>query len=133
MFQQILKQFIRFAGVGAIGTAVHYTVLIITVESAVLTALPAATLGAVCGALVNYYLNYHYTFKSTQSHRDTLPKFLAIAAGGIALNGTVIWTLEQHAGLHYLAAQIIATGLVLLWGFSINRCWTFRAASVETD
>jgi len=27
--------------------------------------------------------------------------------------------------LHYLAAQVLATGAVLVWNFFLNRAWTF--------
>jgi putative flippase GtrA len=27
--------------------------------------------------------------------------------------------------LNYLACQVVATGLVLLWNFAANRLWTF--------
>jgi putative flippase GtrA len=37
-----------------------------------------------------------------------------------------MWGLTGPAGLHYLPAQLIATGLVLIWTFSCNRIWTFR-------
>jgi putative flippase GtrA len=31
--------------------------------------------------------------------------------------------------LHYLIAQVIATGIVLIWNFLGNRIWTFRASA----
>ena len=63
----ISKQFVRYAGVGAIGTLAHYGVLIALVQSRATGPLVASTLGFAVGAAVNYLLNYHVTFRSPQS------------------------------------------------------------------
>jgi putative flippase GtrA len=133
----LLGQFVRFAGVGAIGTGAHYLTLFALM--AVATHPTAATsAGAVIGALVNYALNYRYTFHSRQRHRDTLWRFLALAIIGLMLNGGImhgLLALAARAGIvadpaHapiwiVLVIQIIATGAVLLWNFAGNRWWTF--------
>ena len=64
----ILKQFIKFSGVGVVGTAVQYATLFILVQLAGVYPVLASTAGFVLGAFVNYYLNYIYTFRSSKSH-----------------------------------------------------------------
>jgi len=118
-------QFLRYAGAGAIGTALHYALLIGLVQLARLDAVVASTLGAVAGALTNYVLNHRYTFDSDRAHRHALPRFALIAASGIALNALVMAAVLAVAGPHYLIAQIIATGAVLALGYLANRAWTF--------
>jgi putative flippase GtrA len=85
----------------------------------------ASTLGAVGGALVNYGLNHRFTFASGRSHATALPRFAAIAAVGIAVNGAVMALLLGPFGAHYVVAQVVATGAVLVVGFLANRTWTF--------
>ena len=36
-----------------------------------------------------------------------------------------MWLLAAKLGLHYLLAQLVTTGLVLVWTFAGNRFWTF--------
>jgi putative flippase GtrA len=118
-------QFVRYAGAGAIGTAAHYAVLIALVQLAGIAAVAASTAGAVAGALVNYGLNYRFTFASDKAHVHALPRFAAVALGGIALNALVMAAVLAVFGPHYLVAQVVATGAVLVAGYVANRAWTF--------
>jgi putative flippase GtrA len=118
-------QFLRYAGTGAIGTAVHYAVLIGLVQLARVDAVAGSTAGAFAGALVNYALNHRYTFASDRSHGHALPRFALIAAAGIALNALVMAAVLAFVGAHYLVAQVVATGTVLAAGYLANRAWTF--------
>jgi len=83
-------------------------------------------LGASVGAVVNYILNYHFTFASKASHSRTLPRFLTISLLSIALNGGGMWYAVQRMHVHYLLAQILCTGTVLVTGYVLNKLWTFR-------
>jgi putative flippase GtrA len=120
------RQFLTFAAVGAIGTAAHYAVLVLLVEGMSASPTIATTVGFVCGAVVNYVLNRRFTFASARRHRAALPQFLCIAALGGVANSIVVAALTSRPGVNYLVAQVIATGVVLVWNFLANRYWTFR-------
>lgn len=122
----LADQFIRFAGVGAIGTGVHYVVLIALVQAGGLYPVVGSVAGSVAGALVNYALNYRFTFRSRKPHAPTLARFFLVAASGLALNAMLMALLIEGADLHYLPAQILSTALVLAWNFAAHRSWTFR-------
>ena len=128
----ISGQFIRFAGVGAAATAVHYLTLIILVEIAMANALLASAAGYTVGAFVNYILNYHYTFGSDKPHREAMTKFFAVALVGLGLNSLIMALMTKGLELHYFVGQVIATGLVLLFNFAGNRWWTFRERADAT-
>lgn len=121
----MLAQFLRYAGAGAIGTAVHYAVLVALVQGLQAGAVVASTIGAMVGAGINYALNHRFTFASDASHRRALPRFAAVAAAGIALNALVMAGVLALAGPHYLVAQVAATLAVLAAGYFANRAWTF--------
>ena len=118
-------QLARYTLVGGAGTLAQYVILVVLVEAGWTGVVPASTLGAIAGALVNYVLNRGYTFASRKSHAHALPRFLIVAAMGIALNAIVLVLLSRHTGLAYLAAQVIATAVVLVAGFAANRRWSF--------
>jgi putative flippase GtrA len=118
-------QFLRYAGAGAVGTAVHYAILIGLVQLARFDAVLSSTAGALAGALVNYALNHRYTFASDRAHRQALPRFALVAMAGIAVNAVVMAAVLAFAGPHYLVAQVIATATVLATGYLANRAWTF--------
>jgi putative flippase GtrA len=118
-------QFLRYAAAGAAGTMLHYGVLIGLVQWAGVGAVPASTAGAIAGALTNYQLNHRFTFASERAHRAALPRFALVAVGGIALNALTIAGMLALVTPHYLLAQIVATGVVLVGGYLVNRAWTF--------
>jgi putative flippase GtrA len=62
-------------------------------------------------------------------HRFALPRFLAVGTIGLALNSLLVGALTGPVKLHWLAAQIVATSIVLCWNFGANRVWTFAGHS----
>jgi putative flippase GtrA len=121
----LVPPFIRYAGIGAIGTAVHYLTLIGLVRGFGTVPVVASTAGFVAGAFVNYALNHKFTFASERMHRVALPRFFAVAAAGLLLNGLVMAAILVIVPVHYLIAQVVATAVVLVTGFLANRRWTF--------
>lgn len=121
----LVPQFLRYAGAGAVGTGVHYALLIALVQLAHAGAVAASTAGAIAGAIVNYALNHRYTFASTRAHRVALPRFVVVSLLGIALNGLVLAATLALLDPPYLLAQLVATGAVLAAGYLANRAWTF--------
>lgn len=117
-------QFLRYASAGAVGTLAQYATLVALVQAQWTGAVVASTIGAILGALVNYVLNHRFTFASGRTHAHALPRFAAVAVMGILLNAAVVAILVQ-ANVHYLVAQVVATGAVLVGGYLANRAWTF--------
>ena len=129
--RSVSNKFIRFAGVGVFGTAAHYLVLVLMVESLGARPVFASCAGFLVGALVNYSLNYRFTFQSNRRHRKALPRFYLVATVGFILNAVIMMWLAEKLGLPYILAQITATGLVLVWGFTANSLWTFGHAGAK--
>jgi putative flippase GtrA len=121
-----LKQFILFAAIGGIGTAGQYVTLIALVETQLLKAIPASVVGFSVGAVINYFLNYKFTFNSNKSHKEAMTKFFIVAVIGALINTGLMYVGINRLHIYYLLAQIVATGIVLLWNFTANKLWTFR-------
>lgn len=122
----LLKKFISFAGVGLIGTSVQYVTLVLLVYTFSTSPVIASSIGMILGAFTNYYLNHRVTFKSNKKHAEALPKFLTIALIGLLFNGLIMTLFTEYIKIHYLIAQVIATGIVLIWNFLGNLLWTFK-------
>ena len=118
-------QFLRYAGAGVIGTAAHYLVLVAIVQGLGVGVVMASTAGAIVGAGVNYGINYRYTFASRQPHRRALFRYATVAVAGILINAVVVAALLAFAGPYYLVPQLVATGVVMVFGYCLNRLWTF--------
>ncbi len=120
-----VAQFLLFAGVGAIGTLGHYTILIVLTQFWAVDPVFASSIGFVAGALINYILNYHFTFQSDRRHTEALTKFMIVATIGAGINGCIMYFGVENTNINYLLVQIFATCIVLLWNFVVNKLWTF--------
>lgn len=121
----LLARLIRFAAVGAVGTAGHYLTLIGVVEGLGGDPVAGSVAGFLVGALINYSLNRAIVFRSGRAHREALPRFLAVAGLGLVWNGLLMSLLTHVLALHYLLAQILVTALLLFWHYAGNALWTF--------
>lgn len=121
----VLRQFVTFAGVGAIATALHYMVLVTCASGFALDPVLSATLGYLAGAVISYWINYTVTFRSTRRHRDAIVRFGAVAVVGLIINTATVNFGISELSLHYFLAQVLATLIVLIWNFIANKIWTF--------
>jgi putative flippase GtrA len=126
---KLAGRFVRYAGVGVIGTAAQYLTLISVVSAHAAGPVTGSVAGAVIGAGVNYELNRRFTFDANEPVLRTLPKFALAACFGMLMNGLVMKWLAVDLQIHYLVSQIVASGVVLVLTFVINSIWTFRAKS----
>ena len=122
------ERFIRFFIAGGIAAAVQYSILIALVEWFHWPPVPASALGYVLSAILNYHLNYAFTYRSQQAHLRTFLRFAVVATVGLSLNSFFMYVFAHVVGWHYLLAQIVSIGLVLLWNFTLNTLWSFRIA-----
>lgn len=121
----LLAQFATFFGVGAIATAIHYAVLIGLVELAGIAAVPAALVGYCTGGAASYWLNRTKTFVSDRPHLEAGWRFAVVMAIGFLLTLALMKLFVERLGAPYLPAQIVTTGIVLIWNFIAHKFWTF--------
>ena len=119
-----MPRLLRYAGVGAVATAVHYLLLAACVELGGWPAFLGSGFGAVIGAQVAYVGNRWFTFAHQGDVGRSWLRFQGTAIVG-ALFGMAVVAIAVQLGWHYLLAQMLATGLALLLTFAINRRWTF--------
>ena len=122
----LIQQVISFAGVGLVTTILQYLILIFLVQIFIIKPVYASTIGYLTSALVSYYLNYVFTFRSTARHHVAIAKFLFIVTIGLSLNAAIMYWLTEVLSLFYIAAQVVATGVVFAWNFAGSRLWAFK-------
>jgi putative flippase GtrA len=121
---------VRFCLAGGVATAIQYALLVLLVRGVGMPPTAASSAGFVLSAGVNYLLNYRFTFRSDRPHAPAAARFGLLAGTGLLINAAIM-RLITGAGVHYLIAQVAATGVVLLWNFIGNRLWTFGVRPVE--
>ena len=120
-------QFARYAGIGLVATATHYSILVAGVEYAAWPPWLSSGYGAAIGAQVAFLGNRWFTFAPGAQLASSWRRFQTTALFG-ALTGMAIVAGASRLGVHYLPAQVLATALVLVMSFAVNRCWSFRRA-----
>ncbi|MBU6258875.1 MAG: GtrA family protein [Burkholderiales bacterium] len=115
---------LRYGTVGFVATAAHWALLVLLVELGGVRAWIGSGAGALLGAQVAFFGNRRYTFGHAGAWRPAWWRFMGTAALGAAVGMGVV-AAGVAFGLYYLLAQALATGLVMLLTFAINRHWTF--------
>ena len=118
------SRLVRYAAVGLAATAVHYALLVAMVEAGWLRPPVAAAIGAVVGAQVAFAGNAWLTFRGSAVNLGAWWRFQLTALVGAALSFGLV-AAGQRIGVHYLAAQLVATLAATLVTYEINRRWSF--------
>jgi putative flippase GtrA len=124
-FQRLIHQLVAFSGVGLAAAIAHYGLLILLVESGGMNPVPATLAGYVVGGLISYGLNRKHTYRSSRPHRETTWRFAMVAFVGFLLTWFLMHALTVWLEGPYLPAQVVTTGVVMLWSFIAHKAWTF--------
>ena len=116
-----------FSWSALIATALQYAVLVGLKELAHAPVIPASLTGYLAGGLLNYILNRRHTFDSDRSHAEAGWRFAAVMCVGFFLTWGFMRLFVNMLEAPYIPAQVVTSGLVLIWNFGAHRLWTFRA------
>ena len=122
----LVRQLGSFVGVGVVTTALHYAVLILLVQLGHVAPVPAALCGFVAGGVLSYRLNRRHTFGSERPHEEAAWRFMLVAGVAFALTYALMRVMVEGWLIPYLPAQVVTSGLVMVWTFTANKLWTFR-------
>lgn len=121
----LLRQFRAFFGVGVAAAIVHYGLLIGLVEGMRFNAVPATLLGYIAGGIVSYWLNERHTYQRSRSHGQAGWRFALVAGAGFLLTYGLMSLFVDILAIPYLLAQLITTGIVLIWSFFAHKLFSF--------
>lgn len=123
------RQFLIFVLVGVAAAVAHYGVLIALVEAWAVSPVSATLVGYVAGGVVSYVLNRRHTYRSDRPHEEAGWRFAVVAGVGFLLTLLFMYVLHDRLGLYYLLAQVLTTGVVLVWSFLAHKLWTFGSGN----
>lgn len=122
-----MKPLSRYAAVGLLATMAHYGAMALAVEAGHWPAWLASGTGALLGAQLAFWGNRRFTFGHRGPWMGAWARFHVTAGAGAVL-GMALVAATVQAGLHYLLAQGLATAVVMLVTFAVNRAWAFSAS-----
>ena len=123
-----IKQGIKFAIVGGIGTLVNLSILYIFTEIVGLLYLISAVISFITALVNNYILNKIWTFQEDVKEKiiGKSIRYAIICSIALFANLLVLFVLVEFFYIYYLIAEIGAIVFVFGINFIGNRFWTFR-------
>ena len=121
-----VRQFVKFAIVGASGTIINFIVAHALEKSTALGWFADFSIGFMAGGVSNYFLNRIWTFGSRRNPLIEGAQFLAVSAVAL-IAGNVVIAAAQRAGFHHFTLTwLAATAAGVFINFFLNKYWTFR-------
>ena len=124
------RQFVMFALIGCLNTALHFIVFLLFFRGGILPMLLASTVGYCAGLVNSYFLNRRFTFKvEPGSGGSEFVRFVVVNLIALLLNLAVLQFLTSVYAVWPEIAQLVAIGASLVFNFTGNKYWTFGRTS----
>jgi dolichol-phosphate mannosyltransferase len=121
-----VRQFVKFAIVGASGLAVNFVIAHILEKTTGYSGFVDFAIGFMAGGVSNYGLNRIWTFRSQRNPLIEGLQFLAVSAIALVL-GKVVFSLADHYNFHHFTLTwFVATVAGIFVNFFLNKYWTFK-------
>ncbi len=126
--KHLLSQVMRFSIVGMSSTAVHYTSVVLLVAYGDVIPLIANVYAFLIALSVSFFGHSLWTFAgTTQSFKQSFPRFFTIAVISFALNETFYWYLLHRMHMYYPVALAIVLASVSVFTFTASKMWAFHS------
>jgi putative flippase GtrA len=125
------RQVTGYVGASALALAVDVLLLWLLVSGFRVPYLAAAFISFSAGTVVVYWLSIRHVFdyRRLEDWRPEFAVFAALGLVGLAVNLTVMYSLVDGLGLHYLVAKVGAAGFTFITNFLLRRWMLFTPRS----
>ena len=121
-----MRQFVKFAIVGASGMVVNFLVAHVLERTTHLSWFGDFAIGFMVGGMSNYVLNRLWTFGSRRNPFVEGLQFLTVSAVALIV-GDIVFAIAAHANFHHFTVTwFVATISGTFVNFFMNKYWTFR-------
>lgn len=126
-----MRVLIRYLISGGTAALCHFSVLILLVEFTTVNATLATMIGFCLAVLVNYTMQFHWTFELSGPHSRILTRYVITTFAMLGVNTIIFWMLNAKLDIMYVLAQVIATGVVTIMNFLINKHFIFVESQIS--
>ena len=121
-----IAQFIKFAVVGVLNSAIQYVVFLFLYSFTGTQYLLASIIGYIAGMTNSYVLNRRWTFRSRNQKRlSELSRFVIVNLISLGVNLGLLFLLVSSGVMVPQWAQVLAIVGSTLVNFVLNKVWTF--------
>lgn len=112
-------QICKFGVVGIVCFAIDYGLLVIGTELFHFHYLASSAIAFSGSVIINYLLSMRFVFiaRKTRNRKQEFLIFVLLSAIGLLVNEASMAAFVEMLHVHYLAAKIIATAIVMVYNF----------------
>lgn len=122
----VAVQFVKFGVVGVSNTLLTLVVYTVLLKVLGVWYLAASAIGFIVGAVNGFLLNRRWTFREHVGDALTPVRWGVVQTCGLGIDEGLLYLLVHDAHVDKLLAQVLATAVVTITTFFVNRAWTFR-------
>lgn len=117
--------FLKYGLIGIFNTLVGYGLTFYLFYINIIPEL-ANFFGYFFGFFVSYFLNKRYNFKSKNSHKRDMPRFILSMLIAYSVNLLILSILYRFFEVNVYASQIVAGVFYVLVGYWLSKIWAFK-------
>ena len=121
-----MLQVMRYGLVGICAASTHGLVAMALFHVLALQPTLSNFAGFMSGAMISYFGSYYFTFKSTDGHRRSIPRFALVWLIGIAINVGLFQTLLSLYAVPFALNVFIAIVLTPIAQYLMLKFWAFK-------
>lgn len=125
-----LTRFIKFGMVGVLNTLINWGIFYFLNYIGVYY-IVSNVIGYTVATINSYLWNSKWVFNYTNERFKTLIKFVLLNLFGMTINTGILFILVEGFKIKKMVAVIIATFIVMIINYFINKLWIFRKKEVE--
>jgi dolichol-phosphate mannosyltransferase len=124
----LAQRFQKFIVVGSVGLIVNQGLLFLLSDFAKARLVFASPIAIFVSMIVTFTLNEMWTWHDRGSGpiKSRIALYFPINLVGLLINFVVLTMLVNHAGWHYLLANLVGAGCAAVWNFMLNNMVTWR-------
>ncbi len=126
--KKLIRQIVRFGGVGVLCFLIDYGILNVLTEYAKVYYLLSATISFSVSVIVNYVLSTLFVFDVDKAHsrvRDLL-LFVVFSVIGLGLTAGIMKLGVDWLAFDYRLVKIVATAIVMVYNFITRKLFLER-------
>lgn len=121
-----LFQLMRYGLVGVCAATLHALMALALFHLLAVQPTLSNFAGFVTGAIISYFGSYYFTFKSTDGHRKSLPRFALVWLIGIGINVGLFQALLSLYAVPFALNVFIAIALTPIAQYLMLKFWAFK-------
>ncbi|MDY6084526.1 MAG: GtrA family protein [Dialister sp.] len=111
----------RFLVVGGGCFLLEYALLYALTEYGGVRYLYSSAIAFTISLIANYILCVVVVFHAQQQSERQMSLFIVTSLMGLGINQLVMWTCVELIGIWYMAAKLVASGIVMVWNYFTKR------------